>query len=145
MTYGTSANTYLVGRRPSRSSPHRRSRNRPARQGPAIQHMGRGPIALTAHCAHFYLTHRPLQTSRTRPLRLRSPKTSHPRRQDAQINYLDILAIFVKQTTYLAILLLFGHLALIWSPCPIAPPRQRNSKKTKRNLFCATSFRSRGT
>jgi hypothetical protein len=44
---------------------------------------------------------------------------------------------------------LFGHLALIWpscpsfvSPCPIAPPRQRNLKKTKRNLFCTTPLRS---
>jgi hypothetical protein len=64
---------------------------------------------------------------------------------------LAILAIFVKQTTYLAILPLFGHLALIWSPCPYLvtlpdrPPHQRNSKKTKRNLFCATPLRSWGT
>jgi hypothetical protein len=38
-------------------------------------------------------------------------------RQDGQINYLDILATFMKQRTYLATLLLFGHLALIWSSC----------------------------
>ena len=43
--------------------------------------------------------------------RLRSLKTSHPPRQDGQINYLDILATFMKQRTYLATLLLFGHLA----------------------------------
>ena len=42
-----------------------------------------------------------------RPLRLPSLETSHPPRQDAQINYLDILTIFVKQRTYLAILLLY--------------------------------------
>ena len=42
MTYGTSANTYLVGRRPSRSSPHRQSRTVPIGKGPAIQHMRRG-------------------------------------------------------------------------------------------------------
>ena len=42
---------------------------------------------------------------------LRILETSHPPRQDAQINYLDILAIFVKQTTYLATLPTFGHLA----------------------------------
>ena len=28
-------------------------------------------------------------------------KTSRPRRQDAQLNHLDILSIFVKQRTYL--------------------------------------------
>jgi hypothetical protein len=32
MTYGTSANAYLVGRRPSRLSPHRAEQNRPDRQ-----------------------------------------------------------------------------------------------------------------
>jgi hypothetical protein len=52
------------------------------------------------------------KTSRLDTSFVRSPKTSHPRRQDGQINYLDILAIFVKQTTYLATLPLFGHLAL---------------------------------
>jgi hypothetical protein len=57
------------------------------------------------------LTHSPLQTSRTRPTSLPQLENQHPRRQDVQINYLAILAIFVKQTTYLAILLLFGHLA----------------------------------
>ena len=52
------------------------------------------------------------KTSRPRDqLRLHNPKASHPRRQDGQINYLAILAIFVKQTTYLAILPSFGHLA----------------------------------
>ena len=35
----------------------------------------------------------------------------YPPRQDVQINYLAILAIFVKQTTYLATLPLLGHLA----------------------------------
>jgi hypothetical protein len=63
-----------------------------------------------------------LQTSRPRDqLRLHNPKASHPPRQDVQINYLAILAIFVKQTTYLATLPLLGHLALIWPPCPIGP------------------------
>ena len=59
MTYGTSANTYLVGRRPSRSSPHRRSRTVPIGKGPAIQHRRRGLIAPKAHFAHFYLTRHP--------------------------------------------------------------------------------------
>jgi hypothetical protein len=40
------------------------------------------------------------------------------------------LIIFVKQTTYLITL-------------PDRSPRQRNSKTTKRNLFCATPLRSR--
>jgi hypothetical protein len=53
MTYGTSANTYLVGRRPSRSSPHRRSRTAPIGRGPAIQHMRRGLMAHTALMAHI--------------------------------------------------------------------------------------------
>jgi hypothetical protein len=143
MTYGTFANTYLVGRRPSRSSPHRRSRSvRSARTGDP------------AHGKGTYSTHGALcallfglpcsKTSRARDqLRLRSRKTSHPPRQDAQINYLAILAIFVKQRTYLATLLFIWppcpYLAIL--PCPIAPPRQRNSKKTKRNLFCATPLR----
>jgi hypothetical protein len=48
-------NTYLVGRSPSRSSPHRRSRTIPIRKGPAIQHRRRGLIAPRAHFAHFYL------------------------------------------------------------------------------------------
>jgi hypothetical protein len=52
----------------------------------------------------------------------------------------------VKQRTYLAILLFIWlscpYLAIL--PCPIAPPRQRNSKKTKRNLFCTTPLCSRG-
>jgi hypothetical protein len=146
MTYGTFANTYLVGRRPSRSSPHRRSRSvRSARTGDP------------AHGKGTYSTHGALcallfglpcsKTSRPRDqLRLRSRKTSHPPRQDAQINYLAILAIFVKQRTYLATLLFIWpscpYLAIL--PCPIAPPRQRNSKKTKRNLFCTTPLRSRG-
>ena len=55
-------------------------------------------------------------------------KPATHRGQDDQFNCLAILAIFVKQRTYLATLLLFGHLALylatllfIWSPCPVAP------------------------
>ena len=88
----------------------------------------------------FKLANHPPNQPQSRPpkraardqLRLHNPKASHPRRQDAQINYLDILAIFVKQTTYLVTLLLFGHLALIWSPCsylvtlPNRSPHQRN-------------------
>jgi hypothetical protein len=49
MTYGTSANTYLVGRRPSRSSPHRRSKTVPIGKGSAILHTRKGLIALFAH------------------------------------------------------------------------------------------------
>ena len=59
MTYGTSANTYLVGRRPSRSSPHRQSKTAPIGKRPAIRHRRRGLIALEAHFAHFYLTNHP--------------------------------------------------------------------------------------
>ena len=120
MTYGTFANTYLVGRRSSRLSPDRRSRTVPIGKGPAIQHMRRGLIALMAHFSALLFgppsPHHPQKpgskTSRLDTSFVRSPKTSHPRRQDGQINYLDILAIFVKQTTYLATLPLFGHLAL---------------------------------
>ena len=52
----------------------------------------------------------------------------YPPRQDVQINYLVILAIFVKQTTYLATLPLLGHLAHILATLPGRPPRQRNSR-----------------
>jgi hypothetical protein len=41
------------------------------------------------------------------------------------------LSTFMKQRTYLITL-------------PDRSPNQRNSKKTKRNLFCATPLRSRG-
>jgi hypothetical protein len=153
MTNGTFTNTYLVGRKtvPFVTAPA--EQNHSDRQRTGDQHMRKGTYSV-------YGAFRPLlfgpaipptfskdslqNELPARPLRLPSLETSHPPRQDAQINYLDILTIFVKQTTYLAILPLFGHLALIWPPCPIAPPRQRNSKKTKRNLFCTTPLRSRG-
>ena len=59
MTYGTFANTYLLGRRSYRLSPDRRSRTVPIGKGPAVQHMRRGLIALTAHFEHLYLAHHP--------------------------------------------------------------------------------------
>jgi hypothetical protein len=59
MTYGTADNTYLVGRRPSRSSPHQRNRTVPIGKGPAIQHTRRGLRAITAHFAHRYLARHP--------------------------------------------------------------------------------------
>jgi hypothetical protein len=148
MTYGTSANTHRVATRLSRSSPHRRSRTVPVGKPQAIQHMRRGLMAHTALRAHFphanLIGHPPAISPNTASktscprdqLRLPSLETSHPPRQDAQVNYLDILTIFVKQRTYLAILPLFGHLARL------VPQRQRNSKKAKRNLFCATPLRS---
>jgi hypothetical protein len=151
MTYGTSANTYLVGRRSSRWSPDRRSRTVPIGKGPAIQHERRGLIALTAHFAHSCLAHHPQtpgsKTSRPRDqLRLRNLETGRPPGQDVQINYLDTLAIFVKQTTYLATLPLFGHLALVtlllFDHLAQSLPRVREIQKTKRNLFCATPLRS---
>jgi hypothetical protein len=80
MTNGTSANTY-------RLSPDRRSKTAPISKGPAIQHRGRELIALTAHFS------------------LPQPEITHPPGQDAQINYLDILATFMKQRTYLTTLL----------------------------------------
>ena len=149
MTYGTSANTYLAGRRPSRSSPHRRTRTVPIGKGPAIQHMGRGPIALTAHCAHCYLTHRPLQTSRTRPTSLPQLENQPPTEaRCSKLITLAILAIFVKQTTYLAILPLFGHLALatllLFGHLAQSLPTPEKFEKTKRNLFCARPLRSKG-
>jgi hypothetical protein len=90
-----------------------------------------------AHFAHFYLAHHPRtilksgsKTRRPRDqLRPRSPKTCHPRRQDVQINYLDILAIFVKQTTYLATLPLFGHLAPHLVTLPDRSPASEKSEK----------------
>ena len=144
MTCGTSANTYLVGRRSSRLSPDRRSRTVPIGKGPAIQHQGRGLIALTTHFAHFYLAHHLPPSLRPAPneppaipASSPQPETSHPRRQDAQINYLDILTIFVKQTTYLAILPLFGHLA---RPFPASEkfPKKRNvtSSVRRRSAPC---------
>jgi hypothetical protein len=65
MTYGTVADTYFVGRRSSRLSPDRRSRTVPIGKGPAVQHMRRGFIALTAHFAHVYLAHHPPQSSKS--------------------------------------------------------------------------------
>ena len=58
MTYGTSANTYLVGRRPSRSSPYRRSRTVPR------QRTG-DPATYGAYGAFrtFKLANHPLNTS----------------------------------------------------------------------------------
>ena len=112
MTYGTFANTYLVGRRPSRSSPHRRSRSvRSA--GTGYPAHGKGTYSTYGTLCALLFGPPSSKTSRPRDqLRLRSQKTSHPPRQDAQINYLDILAIFVKQRTYLATLL------FIWPSCP---------------------------
>jgi hypothetical protein len=94
-------------------------------------------MALMAHLAHFYLARHPpkptpktaSKTSRPRDQhRLRSLETSHPPRQGAQI---EILSTFMKQRTYL--------ITLPDRP----PPHQRNSRKTKRNLFCATPLRPR--
>jgi hypothetical protein len=101
MTYGSSANT-------SRLSPDRRSKAAPIgkrENDPAIQHRRRGLIAL-AGAFHALLFGPPSPPKRAAPdqLRFRGLKASHPQRQDAQINYLDILTIFVKQRTYLAIL-----------------------------------------
>jgi hypothetical protein len=131
MTNGTFTNTYLVGRKtvPFVTAPAAQDHSDRRRTGD--QHMRKGLIALTVHLAYFYLGRHPpnhLQSpplkraSRLRPASPPQPENQQPtERQDVQINYLDILAIFVKQTTYLAILPLFGHLAPIWSPCPIAP------------------------
>jgi hypothetical protein len=105
MTYGTSANTYLVGRRSSRSSPHRRSRTVPIGKGPAIQHRRRGLIALMAHFAHSNLAP-PFPKDGPKTSRLeggivsaaRKPRT--PQGQDAQMK---IVSTFMKQRTYLII------------------------------------------
>ena len=55
------------------------------------------------------------------------------------------LAIFVKQRTYLATLPLFGYLAPYLATLPHRSPRQRSSRKAKRNLFCPAKLRSRLT
>ena len=73
-------------------------------------------MALSAHLNWLHPPNqhqsRPPKRAARDQLRLHNPKASHPRRQDGQMNYLDILAIFVKQRTYLATLPSFGHLAL---------------------------------
>jgi hypothetical protein len=71
-------------------------------------------------------------------LRLRSLETSHPPRQGAQINSLNILITFMKQRTYLITLHLFEHLAR-------SLPTSERFEKDEHNLFCATPLRSRGT
>ncbi len=139
MTYGTSANTYLVGRRPSRSSPHRRSRTVPIGKGPAIQHMRRGLIALTAHFAHFYLArHPPNQPQRLPPKRAAretsfasaawKPATHRGKMLKLINDHLDHL----HETKDL-----FDHLAR--SPCPIAP-RIRQTRE-RRNVTSSMRLR----
>jgi hypothetical protein len=136
MTYGTFTNTYLVGRKivPFVTAPAEQNHSDRRRTGDPVRR--RGLMALMAHLAHFYLARHPRKPTpqpspkpasetspRLRPASPRRLETSHPPRQDAQINYLDILTIFMKQRTYLAIL------PFIWSPCPIAPRHQRNSRR----------------
>jgi hypothetical protein len=146
MTNGTFTNTYLVGRKtvPFVTAPA--EQNHSDRQRTGDQHMRKGTYSV-------YGAFRPLlfgpaipptfskdslqNELPARPLRLPSLETSHPPRQDAQINYLDILTIFVKQRTYLAILLLFGHLAPNLVTLPNRSPAAEKFE-TKRNLFCAT-------
>jgi hypothetical protein len=140
MTYGRSANTCLVGRKivPFVAGPTEQNRSDRQRTGDPAQEKG----TYSAYGAFRPLLFGPpspqpypkpaSKTSRPRDqLRLRSLETSHPPRQDAQINSLNILSTFMKQRTYLTTL-------------PDRSPHQRNSKKTKRNLFSATPLRSRG-
>ena len=77
--------------------------------------------------------HVPFVTARETSFASAASKPATHRGQDDQFNYLAILATFVKQRTYLATLLSFGHLALIiWPPCPIAPYTREMRKR--RNL-----------
>jgi hypothetical protein len=56
------------------------------------------------------------------------------------MNELNILSTFKKQRTYLII---FVKQTTYLITLPDRSPRQKNSKKTKRTLFCATPLRSR--
>jgi hypothetical protein len=53
MTYGTSANLYLLGRQTVPYVAGPAEQTAPIGKGPATQHRRRGLIALTAHFAHF--------------------------------------------------------------------------------------------
>src|SRR5580698_6566165 len=103
-TYGTSANTYLVGRRASRSSPHRRSRTVPIeRTGDPVQEQA--TYGASREFRAFNLANHPQPTPRAGlqnepPARPASPSQPENGPQRARCSN-QILSAFMKQRTYL--------------------------------------------
>ena len=92
-------------------------------------------MALTAHCAHFYLARYPPNTA-SKTSRVETSFASAAWKPDTHRS--KMLKLMNEHLEHLHETKdLFDHLARS------RPPHQRNSRKTKRNLFCATSLGSR--
>jgi hypothetical protein len=161
MTYGTFTNTYLVGRKivPFVTAPAEQNHSDRRRTGDSVQEKGTyGAYGVFSALLFGPPSPKPTpppsptpasETSHPRDQhRLRSLEVSRPPRQDVQINYLDTLAIFVKQTTYLAILPArlatlpaFGHLARSLLRVKEIP-RRRNVTSSVRRRFATPGLNS---